>query len=201
MKLSDLADLVVVRNHINTVINDKSITSRDDFRPLNNARSKLDQKFVEGIKALDFDNLFYVNIVKHQQAQYLEGLGGFGIVLPSPEGPRTSGYLNIQSDGSVSISSKDGITIKSPGIEMAQLSFPLNFTTTSVVGDGVWEDPENAQRNETEVDVKVSEAEEDPEAAEMALIAERVKAQKELLKKEGRSNKRVSKVKEDVTDK
>ena len=39
------------------------------------------------------------------------------------------------------------------------------------------------------------------EEAELALIAERVKAQKEQLKKEGRSNKRVSKAKEDDASK
>ncbi len=58
MKISDLAALVQVRNHILTVINDKSVSNRDDFKPLNDARMKLDKKFVEIVKGLDVDTIF-----------------------------------------------------------------------------------------------------------------------------------------------
>jgi hypothetical protein len=58
MKITDLAALVQVRNHVLTVINDKSVTNRDDFKPLNEARMKLDKKFVEIVKTLDVDSIF-----------------------------------------------------------------------------------------------------------------------------------------------
>lgn len=58
MKISDLAALVQVRNHILTVINDKSVTNRDEFKPLNEARLKLDKKFVEIVKDIDVDSMF-----------------------------------------------------------------------------------------------------------------------------------------------
>ena len=57
MKISDLAAIVTVRNHIQVVINDKSVTSKDDFRPLFDAKSKLDKKFIEVVKNLDFNDL------------------------------------------------------------------------------------------------------------------------------------------------
>lgn len=58
MKITDLAALVQVRNHVLTVINDKSVTNRDDFKPLNEVRIKLDKKFVEVVKTLDVDSIF-----------------------------------------------------------------------------------------------------------------------------------------------
>jgi hypothetical protein len=58
MKIQDLAALVQVRNHILTVINDKSVTNRDEFKPLNEARLKLDKKFVEIVKDIDVDSMF-----------------------------------------------------------------------------------------------------------------------------------------------
>jgi hypothetical protein len=55
MKISDLAALVTVRNHILTVINDKSVTNRDEFQPLNKVRIALDKKFVEIIKSFSYE--------------------------------------------------------------------------------------------------------------------------------------------------
>lgn len=50
MKLSDLAALVTVRNHILTVINDKSVTEKGEHRYLNKVRLELDKKFVSIMK-------------------------------------------------------------------------------------------------------------------------------------------------------
>jgi|SRR5690606_11084439 len=58
MKVEELAALVAVRNHIFTVINDKSVTGRDDFRPLEAKRRELDLKFVQIIKDTDVEDLF-----------------------------------------------------------------------------------------------------------------------------------------------
>lgn len=49
MKINDLASMVSIRNHIYTVLNDKSVTSRDEFPALNQARIKIDKKFVSVI--------------------------------------------------------------------------------------------------------------------------------------------------------
>lgn len=51
MKLSDLAALVTVRNHILTVINDKSVTEKGEHRYLNKVRLELDKKFVSIMKS------------------------------------------------------------------------------------------------------------------------------------------------------
>jgi hypothetical protein len=55
MKISDLAALVTVRNHILTVINDKSVTNRDEFQPLNKVRIALDKKFVDIVKSFSYE--------------------------------------------------------------------------------------------------------------------------------------------------
>lgn len=72
MKITDLAALVQVRNHILTVINDKSVTNREEFRPLNDARLRLDKKFVEIVKDLDADSIFpnEITLVKVGDSSY-----------------------------------------------------------------------------------------------------------------------------------
>jgi hypothetical protein len=57
MKISDLAAIVSVRNHILTVMNDKTIVNRDEYSVLNQTRIKLDKKFVELVKKVDIENL------------------------------------------------------------------------------------------------------------------------------------------------
>lgn len=54
MKISDLAALVTVRNHIGVVINDKSASDRGDFRALDTVRLALDKKFVEVVKSFSY---------------------------------------------------------------------------------------------------------------------------------------------------
>lgn len=58
MKITDLAAIVAVRNHITVVINDKGVSNKDDFKVLNSTRVKLDRKFVEALKSFDVDSLF-----------------------------------------------------------------------------------------------------------------------------------------------
>jgi hypothetical protein len=55
--LKDLAALVAVRNHILNVMNDKSVTNRDEFQPLNQLRIRLDKKFVELVTTIDVEAL------------------------------------------------------------------------------------------------------------------------------------------------
>lgn len=58
MDMKELADLVVVRNHLATLIDTqwrviKSVDNTVDFKKLNDIRSDLDRKFVSGILELN----------------------------------------------------------------------------------------------------------------------------------------------------
>jgi hypothetical protein len=57
MKLSDLAALVTVRNHISTVLNDRGVTNKDEFAVLNKQRVALDKLFVQALKEADVQDL------------------------------------------------------------------------------------------------------------------------------------------------
>jgi hypothetical protein len=58
INLNNLAALVAVRNHIFTVLNDKSACPKSDFQELNKIRLDLDKQFVESLKQLDTSCLF-----------------------------------------------------------------------------------------------------------------------------------------------
>lgn len=161
MKISELADLVAVRNHISIIIGDKSVCSKDDVRPLNDARIKLDKKFLAELRDVDVEGLFSHPITFNAQTS----------AVPM-------------------------ITLSTKTVEntVSQANEQLTLGLSSQ--DGIWEDADTTpdipdEYNESvEPSPEAEEAEDDDEAAELALIAERVKAQKEQLKKEGRSNKR-----------
>jgi hypothetical protein len=154
MNILDLAAIVTVRNHINTVMNDKSVSNKEDFRPLNEVRVKLDKKFVSVLKELDVETLL------------------------SKEKPSQEPEIFV-SNSLVKNDEKDNVS--------TQLNLPLEIV-----------DKSSFERTYEEgVSSAISKAEiVDDEAADLVLIAERVKAQKDQLKKEGRSNKR--KVKDDT---
>jgi hypothetical protein len=154
MILSELADLVIVRNHINVVLNDKSVTTKNDFRALNDVRTKLDKKFVEVIKNLDLDTIH-----KHMN-----------ISLTVPEELIT--YTNITQTTS------DSEFVSNVWNESNQqvVEEPIN----TAIELSITEEPK------TEIDNTIALADDDT-------ISKRLQAQKEQLKKEGRSNKRISK--------
>jgi hypothetical protein len=154
MNILELAAIVTVRNHINTVMNDKSVSNKEDFRPLNEVRVKLDKKFVSVLKELDIETCFSNN--------------------------NSSPVLNI-SNSLVKKEVKETIP--------EQPSLPLEDKTSF---ERTYDKGVPAQ------DVAKIDNKEDDEAADLALIEESVKAQKEQLKKEGRSNKRISKAKNDT---
>ena len=168
MNISDLAALITVRNHINVVMNDKGVSSKDDFRPLNDFRTKLDKKFISILRETNIDDLF--ELAKISGICYVDiGYGSSNITQP-----------NTTEIGSSDIS------------DFNKASSEIEIDSSS--SDGVWEDAD------TTPDSPEPEKN-DTEEAELALIAERVKAQKELLKKQGRSNKRVPKKKDDSSQK
>jgi hypothetical protein len=57
MNLQELAYLVAIRNHIITVLGDKSSSNKDDIRPLNAKRIALDKVFISEILAFDPNKL------------------------------------------------------------------------------------------------------------------------------------------------
>ena len=57
MKISDLAALVAVRNHISVIINDKNLTTRDEVGKLQEARHKLDKIFTKALLEESVDAL------------------------------------------------------------------------------------------------------------------------------------------------
>lgn len=167
MNIADLAAIVTVRNHINIVMNDKTVSSKDDFKPLNEARIKLDKKFIEALRNISIENLLPSTRILCED-NYKPPAACSSLITPT-----------VQEQLSLNLSpSPDGI--------LEEAETPPDHL----------DDTEQARYEES-----VELDQQDPEAADLALIAARVKAQKEQLKKEGRSNKRVSKAKEDGTDK
>jgi hypothetical protein len=194
MNLHDLAALVEVRNHIPVLLNNKNLTTKGDFRLLVNAMNKLDQQFVEAVKALDYYNLF------PQQVRYS--------LAKEPE-VHTSGYIHVESAKDV----MEGIQILSPANPNATIKIVTEDDDLKSSPSGVWEEDleSDAEIKQTaeDKDFKIFNSAIEPKYNhtmhndaktsddDEVWIAERLKAQKEQLKKQGRSNKRVSKSKED----
>lgn len=63
MKISDLAALVTVRNHIGVVQNDRAATDKSAVQVLSNIRLQLDKKFVEILTSNDLEGLFTPEII------------------------------------------------------------------------------------------------------------------------------------------
>ena len=63
MKISDLAALVTVRNHIGVVQNDRAATDKAAVQVLSNIRLQLDKKFVEILTSNDIEGLFTPEII------------------------------------------------------------------------------------------------------------------------------------------
>ncbi len=185
MKLSALADLVTLRNHINTVINDHSLVSKTDYKPLYLTRVKLDKKFISEINELDIDKLFSDDEVTDAANWPYKGFSAEDALINKPGDCKPPVKANIVA-ASRPLSEWPIATLSKPN-RAEQLELPGLEST-----DGVWEDSDTPTVKEDE-----PKTEEDIEAEDLALIAARVKAQKDQLKKEGRSNKRISKAKND----
>jgi hypothetical protein len=236
MKITELAALVQVRNHILTVLNDKSVTNRDEFRPLNDIRLKLDKKFVEIVKDLDVDCIFQnqLTLVKVGDSSYTPSPkdlecwrdffdqsqkdSDFKIFTHSPVSVT---QLEVDPKGKVQVvPAAEPRTIEvSPNISITtsldessvkdidnQISLPIetNVSTDNCIQNvvdvkiesAVVEDvakpiliPKEVKKEVAEKARKAKQkaASEDPD------ISEAIQRQKEELKKQGRSNKKVNK--------
>jgi len=72
MKISDLAALVTVRNHIGVVQNDRASTDKTTVQVLSSIRLQLDKKFVEILTSNDLEGLFTPEIISFTKLS-LEG--------------------------------------------------------------------------------------------------------------------------------
>lgn len=207
MKISDLAALVTVRNHINVVMNDKGVSSKDDFRPLNDIRIKLDKKFIVVLRETNIDDLFTDQIIAARPDVFELGLSA----IDNLSSALSEIESEIEKKVEIDLSSSDGVcedadtTPDHPDDEKAAL---YRVQAKYSQREDEMELEEKVGRNLTDKekskihDHYFPEPEKnDTEEAELALIAERVKAQKELLKKQGRSNKRVPKKEDDTSQK
>jgi hypothetical protein len=207
MKISDLAALVQVRTHILTVINDKSVTNRDDFKPLNDARMKLDKKFVEIVKTLDMDELLIVKVSGPSTSQDLENLRD---IFEASQKGQLNLPFNVQAvakeaalggrseDRASSLEIADDALTEVANGEIRKLESALtkleeqNVTITpAVVAEAAKpiQAPEEAKLAVVEKarKTKLTEASQDPD------IAAAIARQKEELKIQGRANKKVKK--------
>jgi|SRR5271157_6262055 len=171
MKLVDLAHLVAVINHIPIVINDKSVTNRDEFSILNNARTVLNKKFVEGVKKLNINALFEKETKLLQEKEVIES--------------------SLLVDSAVS-AVKESLTVDIPAREVS-ISTLNTIISQSTTADGQLELPLDVASLSTELvntnTTKESEAQ-DPSRDSEYLAA--LKKQKEVLKNQGRSNRKIS---------
>lgn len=172
MKITNLAALVLVRNHILTVINDKSVTNRDEFKPLNEARLNLDKKFVKIIKDLDIDaamsdDYFTVTkIVDNQNSDLDEWKTMFenspNIIIPT----------TVDNNISLATVSSSTETISKDSEIVIEQQVSVEETKKSV---------EEERKEKQKISAK------DPE------ISAAIARQKEELSKQGRSNKKAIK--------
>jgi hypothetical protein len=237
MKISDLASLVTVRNHILTVMGDKSATTKEDFKPLNQARIKLDKRFVEIVKEIDVDDLFPNDllIVKVGDDNYPPTKKDLEAWRTLFEVAAKDKDFKIFTHNKVSIQryeiSPNAEFRVEPGIEelpaeMAKQWVKTNAVNKSIVDDlnnkitatqlllpldiepkpteGVWDDSIDSGSPQTlgaepstlygikTIKEPKPEVDEAAIAEEQASFVKRIQEQKELLKKQGRSNKKIS---------
>lgn len=201
MKITDLAALVQVRNHILTVINDKSVTNRDEFRPLNEARMKLDKKFVEAVKTLDVETLFddsseyeyWKSVFKESQKpdkkdttfpyhpQKLDSQ------LPLPFDNETDNeVLKDAANALTEIAGSDVQKLEEKLDKLEEQNVKIEPALVEEAAKPI-QAPEEVKQAAVEKARKAKQA----EAAEDPEIADAIARQKAELKKQGRSNKKV----------
>lgn len=145
MNLHDLAALVEVRNHIPVLLNNKNLTTKGDFRLLVNAMNKLDQQFVEAVKALDYNNLFPPDM----RCVTISSAGD--IQLGLKELPyHTSGYIHVESTKDV----MEGVQVISPANPNATVQLVTEDVDLKSSPSGVWEE-------DLELEAEVKQAAED----------------------------------------
>jgi len=182
MKIADLAALVSVRNHILVVINDKSVTNRADFAVLNTARMNLDKKFVEGVKGLNMDALFAV------ETRPVEVSPKTTLQIPLPfNTPEKDTDEEVKEAVEVLVKG-DVAVLKSSLKKLEEQAVRLVPSVVESVADPI-QAPEELKKDlvKASVEKPLMSVDQDPE------FQEALKRQKELLSKQGRSNKRIQK--------
>lgn len=204
MKIEELAALVAVRNHIFTVINDKSVTGREDFRPLEAKRRELDLKFIQAIRDNNVDDLFTneITIVKigdpKRQPTPVDREVWRDMFEQIKSEPKPNFTIFTHDAVDVSRVNASSVEVKQKQLE---LSFPNGTNEQSIekqISEAIPEKVEEEGFFPVTPDVKlVVEEKLRAEAARQASkdpdIASAIAKQKAELKKQGRSNKKVVK--------
>lgn len=80
MKISTLANLVTVRNHLAVIMNNTSVIKKENYKIADTILRSIDNAFIEAVKTLDLDKLEEVEPVA-----YPEDLLGPQEYIPDPE--------------------------------------------------------------------------------------------------------------------
>lgn len=184
MNINELASLVAVRNHIYIVINDKSVTKKEDYRPLDEKRRDLDLKFVQVL--LDLDDVQDLFIDPKDLGQIK--LEGADLQNPTPKkqldffegGSSKKTKVKTTKKKPVENSIKKGVEEKVAEVEKLE-SEEIQLESSVV--------PQDTQLllEEKKKLMAAEKAASDPE------IASAIARQKKALDKEGRFNKKVEK--------
>lgn len=113
MNLSDLANLVIVRNHLQVIINNNAIVRKDRYREMDSIVRKLDNAFIDGVASLDTENLAQERgcVSKKEKAKKtLPVKTEKAVVLPEAEEPPAP---------------KEPAPKKAPAKEDKQMSLPI----------------------------------------------------------------------------
>lgn len=171
MSIDKLADLVAVRNHIFTVINDRAITEKGDFAILNQKRIALDKKFVEILKDVDVEKIFSGN----SESGITLVDQPFVVWTPlnetsqeKQEDPRLAGLVKYSSS------------------EQDQLTLPFKDPTVKIT-------PNVVVDNTTPILAPQKATKAPKEPVEDSDVAAVIRREKKLLAAQGRSNKRIAK--------
>ena len=78
MKISTLANLVTVRNHLAVIMNNTSVIKKENYKIADTILRSIDNAFIEAVKTLDLDKL-------EEPVAYPEDLLGPQEYIPDPE--------------------------------------------------------------------------------------------------------------------
>jgi hypothetical protein len=81
MKISTLADLVTVRNHLAVIMNNTSVIKKENYKIADTILRSIDNAFIEAVKTLDLDKLEEVEPVVYPEDLLL----GSQEYIPDPE--------------------------------------------------------------------------------------------------------------------
>jgi len=166
MKIEHLAAIVDVRNHIFTVLNDRSVTARDEVAPLDRIRIALDKKFVEALKETSIEDMFIEEV-------------------PAKRTPQKKATKVKKVEEKIAPKVEEGAEEKSPESQL-----PLKFSEAQEEEEVVPIKAPTLTKAGKEALIEKAESTLTEEEEDLAAIQKRIAEEKAKLKAEGRSNKK-----------